>query len=173
MTTHKVSKKITSYRVVKDEQPIADTIEHKITIDETHVRPDMLFGCTYKIKTPVTEHAFYITINDVILNKYTDNEIRLPYEIFINTKNMEQFQWIIGMTRMISGIFRNGGNIIFIIEELKSVYDPKGGYFKKGGLYMNSLVAEIGYVIEQHLKYIGVIKTEITDEPQEHNLEEM
>src|SRR3546814_4430312 len=80
---------------------------------------------TYKIKTPVTEHALYITINDVIMNEGTPQEHRRPFEIFINSKNMEHFQWIVALTRVMSAVFRKGGDITFLVEELRSVFDPR------------------------------------------------
>ena len=113
---------------------------------------------TYKINTPLSEHALYVTINDIVLNPGTEHELRRPFEIFINSKNMDHFQWIVALTRIISAIFRKGGDIPFLVEELHSVFDPKGGYFKKGGKFMPSLVAEIGDVLEHHLKSIGLIK---------------
>jgi len=121
-------------------------------------RPDFLLGSTYKVKTPVSEHSLYITINDIILNPDTDHEVRRPYEVFINSKSMEHFQWVIALTRVISAVFRKGGDITFLVEELSSVYDPNGGYYKKGGVFMPSLVAEIGAVIEKHMKVIGLIE---------------
>jgi hypothetical protein len=110
-------------------------------------RTETLDGTTYKIKTPQSEHALYITINDMVLDG-----VKYPYEIFINSKNMEHFQWILALTRVISAAWRKGGNADFLIDELKAVFDPKGGYYKKGGVYMPSLVAEIGHVIEKHLR---------------------
>lgn len=129
-------------------------------------RPDMLLGSTYKIKTPLSEHALYVTINDVILNQDTDHETRQPYEIFINSKSMDQFQWVVALTRVISAVFRKGGDVCFLVEELKAVFDPQGGYFKKGGKFMPSLVAEIGDAIESHMKMIGLIKDDGPDEHQ-------
>jgi hypothetical protein len=121
-------------------------------------RPEVLFGKTYKVKTPSEDHAMYITINDIILGEGTEFEKRQPFEIFVNSKNMESFQWIVSLTRVISAVFRKGGEVAFLIEELNSVFDPKGGYFKpkSGGKYMNSIVAEIGYVIELHFKELGI-----------------
>jgi hypothetical protein len=95
---------------------------------------------------------------------------RHPYEMFINSKNMEHFQWVLALTRLVSAVWRKGGDSTFLVEELKNVFDPKGGYYKRGGVYMPSLVAEIGTVIEQHLKSIGVIKVEV-DEHQQAYLE--
>ena len=111
-------------------------------------RPEMLLGSTYKIKTPLSEHALYITVNDIVLNEGTEHEQRRPFEIFINSKNMEHFQWVLALTRIISAVFRKGGDVTVLVEELRSVFDPSGGYFKKGGKFMPSLVAEIGEVIK-------------------------
>lgn len=129
-------------------------------LNETITRPETLVGKTYKIKTPLQEEAIYITINDIILNEGTDRQQRRPFEIFINSKNMEHFQWTVALTRIISAVFRKGGEISFLIEELRSVWDPKGGYFKPGtnGVYMHSLVAEVGWVIEQHLTELKLIE---------------
>ena len=114
-------------------------------------RPDQLAGSTYKIKTPLSDHALYVTINDIVLNPGTEHELRRPFEIFINSKNMEHFQWIVALTRIISAVFRKGGDVAFLVEELHSVFDPGGGYLKRGGKHVPSLVAEIGTVIEDHL----------------------
>jgi hypothetical protein len=143
-------------------------------IEEMHEkieRPETLEGTTYKIKTPESEHALYVTINDVVLNPGSDHEIRRPFEIFINSKNMDHFQWIVALTRIISGVFRKGGDCTFLVEELHSVFDPKGGYMKRGGRWMPSLVAEIGDVVEQHLKKIGMMADEM-DEYQRAWLEQ-
>jgi hypothetical protein len=167
----KIDKKITSYKVVKpdDVQPIPEsTLE---TLHEKTERPEVLLGSTYKIKTPQSDHALYLTINDMVLNAGTEHESRKPYEIFINSKNMEHYQWITALTRVISAIFRKGGEIEFLVEELKGIFDPKGGYYKKGGVFMPSLVAEIGCAIETHLKLIGIIKVEI-DQHQQRFIEE-
>ncbi len=139
---------------------------------ESLARPEMLLGSTYKIKTPLSEHSLYITINDLLLNEGTDHEQRRPFEVFINSKNMDHFQWIVALTRIMSAVFRKGGDITFLVEELRSVFDPSGGYFKKGGKFMPSLVAEIGDVVESHLKLIGMIKTEEISEHQQKIMDE-
>lgn len=144
--------------------PVQDSV---VQMHEKVVRPEMLVGNTYKIKTPVSEHAFYITINDILLNPGTPYEKRRPFEIFINSKNMDHYQWISGLTLIISAVFRKGGDVAFLANELRSVFDPKGGYFKRGGRYMPSLVAEIGDVIESHLKMIGMIVESGLDEHQQ------
>ena len=165
----KIEKKIVSYSVVdktdeqKDEKK--EIPAEVVQIGEPLARPDKITGSTYKVKTPVTEHALYITINDLIMNEGTDQEHRRPFEIFVNSKNMEHFQWIVGLTRVMSAVFRKGGDLTFLIEELESVFDPNGGYYKKGGKYVPSLVAELGQVLEEHLKNIGMLKV---TEPEAH-----
>lgn len=131
-----------------------------IRMHEKLARPeglDCLEGSTYKIKTPLDDHALYVTINDIILNPGTEHEQRRPFEIFINSKNMDHFQWIVALTRVMSSVFRKGGDVTFMAEELQAVFDPKGGYFKPGGKFMPSLVAEIGAVVEHHLQRIGML----------------
>lgn len=156
----KIDKKIISYKVVNKVEAtlIQEQPKSLESMHENVERPEVLVGSTYKIKTPQSEHALYITINDIVLNQDTPHEERRPYEIFINSKNMEHFQWVLALTRVISAVFRKGGDACFLVEELKAVFDPRGGYFKKGGVFMPSLVAEIGYAIEAHLKHIGMIK---------------
>ena len=166
----KIEGKITGYEVVKKDEtkPVENNVVH---MHEQIERPEMLLGSTYKIKTPLTEHALYVTINDIVLNPDTPHEKRRPFEIFINSKSMDHFQWVVAMTRVISAVFRKGGDVTFLIEELRSVFDPRGGYFKKGR-YTPSLVAELGDVIECHLKMIGLIKTEEMDDHQKKFLAE-
>jgi hypothetical protein len=178
MAAHKLEKKIISYKVLsEDDKKVAEPqVEYAVkeidreSMNETLSRPEILYGSTYKIKTPQSEHALYITINDMILNEGTEHEERRPYEVFINSKNMEHFQWVLALTRVISAVFRKGGDACFLVEELKAVFDPKGGYFKKGGVFMPSLVAEIGYAIESHLKRIGMLKDREMDDHQKQFL---
>lgn len=167
----KIESKIVGYEVVKNQQAEAEApeVEH---MHEKLQRPEVLMGETYKIKTPLSEHALYVTINDIVLNPGTEHEQRRPFEIFINSKNMDHFQWIVALTRIISAVFRKGGDCTFLVEELRSVFDPKGGYFKKGGRFMPSLVAEIGDVIEMHLRKIGLIAEEQLDEHQRAFIEQ-
>ncbi|GGY13566.1 TSCPD domain-containing protein [Rhodanobacter panaciterrae] len=164
----KIEKKITGYNVVKPEDKVAAnpvTVAapkevrqaEVIQMHESVERPETLVGSTFKVKSPLFEHALYVTINDIVLNAGTPHELRRPFEIFINSKNMDHFQWIVALTRILSAVFRKGGDVTFIVEELKAVFDPRGGYFKAGGVYMPSIVAEIGAVIEQHMKNIGLI----------------
>jgi hypothetical protein len=169
----KISKKIKGYSVGKPDDVIQATIPtvaadprdvievpamaEVIQMHEKVERPDVLVGSTYKIKSPLFEHALYVTINDIVLNEDTEHEMRRPFEVFINSKNMDHFQWIVALTRIMSAVFRKGGDITFLVDELKAVFDPRGGYFKAGGVYMPSIVAELGAIIEQHLKMIGMM----------------
>ena len=153
----KIEKNIVSYSIKKEDSVITTASPDKETMHEEIQRPNELRGYTYKIKTPLTDHAMYITINDIVLNEGTEFEQEYPFEIFINSKNMEQFQWILALTRVISAVFRKGGDATFLAEELKQVFDPQGGYFKKGGKFMPSLVAEIGEVLETHMRKIGPV----------------
>ncbi len=171
----KIGKKIVGYEVVKEDvdqqqaevpEAVVEATAEIIQMHEKVERPEELHGSTYKVKTPMSEHALYVTINDIILNKGTEHELRRPFEVFINSKNMDHFQWIVALTRIISAVFRKGGDVTFLVDELRSVFDPKGGYFKKGGKYMPSLVAEIGDAIESHLKMIGMIVDDSLDEHQ-------
>ncbi len=159
----KIESKITAYEVAKPEDE-AKKESNVTAIAPLLERDDILVGQTYKIKTPHSEHAMYITINDVIVNHGEASEHRRPFEIFINTKNMEHFMWIVTLTRIISAIFRKGGDITFLVEELKAVFDPRGGYYKKGGKYMPSIVAEIGEVIQKHLVSIGMMEGQLQTE---------
>ena len=156
----KIAKKITGYAVAKPEDEQESNVAHIAPLLE---RDDILEGNTYKIKTPNSDHAMYITINDVVINHGTPEEHRRPFEVFINSKNMEHFMWIVALTRITSAIFRKGGDITFLVEELKAVFDPRGGYYKKGGRYMPSIVAEIGEVIQQHLISIGMMEGQLNN----------
>jgi ribonucleoside-diphosphate reductase alpha chain len=114
-------------------------------------RPEALPGNTYKIAWPQSEHALYITLNDIV-----QDGRRRPFEIFINSKNMEHYAWTVALTRMISAVFRRGGDVSFVVEELKAVFDPRGGAWMEGH-YVPSLLAAIGDVIERHMIAIGFI----------------
>ena len=138
-------------------QPAAPASAAPVQMHEQLERPEVLLGSTYKIKSPLVEHALYVTVNDLVLNAGTEHEVRRPFEVFINSKNMDHFQWIVALTRIMSAVFRKGGDVAFLVEELKAVFDPRGGYFKAGGLYMPSIVAEIGSVLETHLRGIGLL----------------
>ncbi len=112
-------------------------------------RDTVLSGFTYKLKWPASDHAMYVTINDTF-----EHGQRRPFEIFINSKNLEHYAWTVALTRMISAIFRRGGDVRFVVEELKAVFDPRGGAWTNGK-YVPSLLAAIGEIVEQHFIHIG------------------
>ena len=143
-----------------------------IRMHEKLERPEMLIGSTYKVKTPVSDHAMYVTINDIVLNEGTEHEKRRPFEIFINSKNLDHYQWIVALTRIISAVFRKGGDVTFLVDELKAVFDPRGGYWKPGGKFMPSIIAELGYIVEKHLISIGLLKKPELDEGQQKLIEQ-
>ena len=189
--TIKIDKKIVKYEVQrpedKAEKPAEKSAEGKgaafdtemvkdkagrtakvIRMHEKLERPEVLIGSTYKIKTPISDHAMYVTINDIVLNEGTEYEQRRPFEIFINSKNLDHFQWIVALTRIISAVFRKGGDVAFLVDELKAVFDPRGGYWQPGGKFMPSIIAELGYVIERHLQSIGLLRRTQLDEHRRH-----
>ncbi len=132
---------------------VADSGE-VIYMSEPLERPQSLEGATYKLKWPDSEHAIYLTVNDVIINGH-----RRPFEVFINSKNMEHYAWTLALTRMISAVFRRGGDVSFVVEELKAVFDPRGGAWMEGK-YIPSILAAIGGVLERHMIAIGFIEGE-------------
>jgi len=138
-----------------------------VRMHEKLERPEMLLGSTYKVKTPISDHAMYVTINDIILNADTDFEQRRPFEIFINSKNLDHYQWIVALTRIMSAVFRKGGDVTFLVDELKAVFDPRGGYWQPGGKFMPSIIAELGHIVEKHLQYIGLLPPTTLDEHQQ------
>jgi ribonucleoside-diphosphate reductase alpha chain len=146
-TTFRPSEHISGILVKNDEKK-----KKEPQIIEIMARPNVLQGTTYKIKTPLAPDALYITINDLI----EDDGSKRPYELFINTKNLQHFSWVVAMTRLISSVFRTQSNPAFLVDELKSIYDPNGGYFSRGK-YIPSLAADIGRTIEEHLGKIGLL----------------
>lgn len=126
--------------------------------------PDELPATRYKLRTPLSTSAVYILISDIILNEGTEFERRQPVEVFIVSKDNSAFQWVTTMTRMISAILRKGGDVTFIVDELKSIHDPNGGYMGRGGVWVPSLVAEIGGIIEKHMIKLGLIVKELAPE---------
>jgi hypothetical protein len=177
MSKIKIEKKIVGYAVkqVEDKDKEAPRQEYRrettaggaeiIRMHEKLERPEMLIGSTYKVKTPVSDHAMYVTINDIVLNEGTEHEKRRPFEIFINSKNLDHYQWIVALTRILSAVFRKGGDVTFLVDELKAVFDPRGGYWKPGGTFMPSIIAELGYIVEKHLIMIGLLaKVELDDD---------
>ncbi len=138
-----------------------------IRMHEKLERPEVLVGSTYKVKTPISDHAMYVTINDIVLNQGTEFEKRRPFEIFINSKNLDHYQWIVALTRIISAVFRKGGDVAFLVDELKAVFDPRGGYWQPGGKFMPSIIAELGYIVEKHLISIGMMTQRELDSDQQ------
>ena len=179
----KINSKIVGYAVADKDKEADASVEVKgernkadiIRMHEKVERPEgmeCLEGATYKIRTPLDDHALYVTINDIVLNSGTEHEQRRPFEIFINSKNMDHFQWIVALTRVMSAVFRKGGDVTFMSEELQAVFDPKGGYFKPGGRFVPSIVADIGAVIEHHFKRIGLLEPDELSEQQQLMLKE-
>lgn len=140
----KVDGKIVDWAVMKDDP--SKLLENPDKPEKPLPRPSALSGRTYKVKSPHSDHALYITIND---------HEGIPFEIFLNSKDAQHHQWMVALTRVISAVFRKGGEINFLIDELRSVFDPNGGHFRKGK-YIPSLVAEIGEVLEEHLSTSGL-----------------
>ncbi|MGB0410922.1 MAG: adenosylcobalamin-dependent ribonucleoside-diphosphate reductase [Pikeienuella sp.] len=140
--------------VEEDETPITAPSGDVIYMSRPLDREERLDGATYKLKWPESEHAIYITVNDAVIAGR-----RRPFEVFINSKNMEHFAWTVALTRMISAVFRRGGDVSFVVEELKAVFDPRGGAWM-AGRYVPSILAAIGGVIERHMVLIGFIEGE-------------
>jgi ribonucleoside-diphosphate reductase alpha chain len=147
--------------ILQPELPLTRKVEHRpadvfeaggvVYMTQPLDRPEALPGSTYKIRWPESDHAIYVTINDII-----QDGRRRPFEIFINSKNMEHYAWTVGLTRMISAVFRRGGDVSFVADELKAVFDPRGGSWMDGR-YVPSLLAAIGNVIERHMIQIGFL----------------
>lgn len=184
MSRLKIESKIVGYAVKQPNEKPADTPRPEfrretteggaeiIRMHEKLERPEMLIGSTYKVKTPVSDHAMYVTINDIVLNEGTEYEKRRPFEVFINSKNLDHYQWIVALTRIMSAVFRKGGDVTFLVDELKAVFDPRGGYWKPGGTFMPSIIAELGYVVEKHLISIGLLAKPELDEGQKKMIAE-
>ncbi|MEO9684005.1 MAG: adenosylcobalamin-dependent ribonucleoside-diphosphate reductase [Tateyamaria sp.] len=164
-TTYRPNAVTGSVLTVSEDKPVAEVVANGddepmhphgdvIYMAEPLDRPKALEGNTYKVKWPDSEHAIYITINDLVIGGH-----RRPFEVFINSKNMEHFAWTVALTRMISAVFRRGGDVSFVVEELKAVFDPRGGAWM-GGKYIPSILAAIGGVIEQHMIATGFIAGE-------------
>jgi ribonucleoside-diphosphate reductase alpha chain len=128
--------------------PKADPLPAK-TDEPLAPRGEQLNGTTYKLKWPESAHAVYVTINDV-----EQDGLRRPFEMFINSKNMEHYAWTLGLTRMISAVFRRSADVAFVAEELKAVFDPRGGAWIQGR-YVPSLLAAIGDIVDRHLNDLG------------------
>ena len=179
----KIEQKIVGYSVAKpqaEEKAARPELKREgggdraevIRMHEKLERPEVLVGSTYKVKTPISDHAMYVTINDIVLNQGTEYEKRRPFEIFINSKNLDHYQWIVALTRIISAVFRKGGDVAFLVDELKAVFDPRGGYWQPGGKFMPSIIAELGYIVEKHLISIGMMAAPELDEGQKKMIAE-
>jgi ribonucleoside-diphosphate reductase alpha chain len=151
---NEVTGSVLSVSEASEAAPEADKGADVIYMSEPLDRPASLDGATYKLKWPESEHAIYITVNDLIVTGH-----RRPFEVFINSKNMEHFAWTVALTRMISAVFRRGGDVSFVVEELKAVFDPRGGAWM-GGKYVPSILAAIGGVIERHMIETGFLEGE-------------
>ncbi len=181
MSRTRIDKKIVDYGVAgsarsrsaeSEAAPAQDEAESNvIRMHERLERPEVLIGSTYKVKTPVSDHAMYVTINDIVLNEGTEHEQRRPFEIFINSKNLDHYQWIVALTRIMSAVFRKGGDVTFLVDELKAVFDPRGGYWQPGGKFMPSIIAELGHIVEKHLIGSGLLKSVELDPQQKQYVE--
>ncbi len=149
-----VTGSVLSVNESSEKAPEADRGADVIYMAEPLDRPQELEGATYKLRWPESEHAIYITVNDLVVGGH-----RRPFEVFINSKNMEHYAWTVALTRMISAVFRRGGDVSFVVEELKAVFDPRGGGWM-GGRYVPSILAAIGGVIEKHMIATGFIAGE-------------
>ncbi|GAA6189997.1 adenosylcobalamin-dependent ribonucleoside-diphosphate reductase [Litorivita sp. NS0012-18] len=149
-----VTGSVLSVSETSEESPEVDHGADVIYMADPLERPKSLDGATYKLKWPDSEHAIYLTVNDIVMGGH-----RRPFEVFINSKNMEHFAWTVALTRMISAVFRRGGDVSFVVEELKAVFDPRGGAWMEGK-YIPSILAAIGGVLERHLISIGFIEGE-------------
>jgi len=161
----KIDKKIVSYKVIDKTKEV--TLPEELPKFVRHEREEVLHGRAYKIKPAGQDDSYYIIINNQIIDG-----IQRPMEIFINSKNVEHFQWIQLVTRLVSAIFRKGGDYSFIVEEFKAIHDPKGGYWGKDritgkGIFYSSMLNEIGAVIDEHIRYTTGNIEEISIEPME------
>jgi ribonucleoside-diphosphate reductase alpha chain len=148
-TTYRPNAITGSVLEVKPTQPPASVAQ---LFNDLMVRSDKLSGATYKLRWPDSEHAMYVTINDI-----EQDSVRRPFEVFVNSKNLEHYAWVVALTRMISAVFRRGGEVAFVAEELKQVFDPRGGQWNNGR-YVGSLVAAIGDIIERHMLETGFLE---------------
>jgi ribonucleoside-diphosphate reductase alpha chain len=150
-TTYRPNAITGSVLEVKPATPVAAPAPTAVMTD-LMLRSDKLIGATYKLRWPDSEHAMYVTVNDVELDG-----VRRPFEVFVNSKNLEHYAWVVALTRMISAVFRRGGEVAFVAEELKQVFDPRGGQWSNGH-YVPSLVAAIGEILERHMRDTGFLQ---------------
>ena len=148
--TEKIEQKITGYKVKTEEVSASEPAISRY--HESHDRPEVVRGKTYKLKP--ADHAFYITINDAEIDG-----VWRPIELFVNTKDIQHFMWVMIFSRLVSAILRKGGEYEFMIDEMKAIIDPAtGGYWKKGEGHVPSLIADIGNILEKHIKALDTGK---------------
>lgn len=170
-----INSAITSFSVKKPTENSPNESDSPIPtqfMSETLDRPECLSGKTYKVKPPMQDKAFYVTINHIVLNEGTEHEHLHPFEVFVEGGKDDQSQWIAFSTRAITAVFRKGGEFQFIIDQMKETVDPAGGYMLGRGRFAKSIVAHIGFTIEDHLKSLGIIKDEEMTEIQSQILTE-
>jgi len=150
----KIENKIVGFAVVKEQEAVEVSAPVPVVSTVIESRPELVEGKTYKLKPGSSDHAFYVTINDIV----DGNGVRRPVEMFVVSKDIASFQWISALARLVSAVFRHTPDVRFISEELKEVFDPQGGYFIPGskGKRANSIVAHIGHVLGQHLDSLNV-----------------
>ena len=171
----KIDQRIKSFRVIDARQRAAESegrAQLPVQPGEPPERPAALAGTTYRIESPHGAHALYVTLNDILLDAGTPQERRRPFEIFIHAQDMEHCPWRIALARIMSAVLRQGGDCTFLVEELKAVSDPRGGYLKPDGVYMPSSVAEIGAVLERHLSAIGLLRQPRPDAARQRHFAE-
>lgn len=150
-------KKIVSYKLIEEKIAPAEVVAPDVMTEKV-ARPSNLRGTTYKISpTDGESSSLYITINDIVLNPGTEHEEIRPFEIFINSKNVEHVQWVSALTRVMSAVFRKGGDCAFLVDELEEVFDPRGGYWI-GSKLMGSIVAHIGSILKEHFSSLGMVE---------------
>lgn len=173
--TVKIDQRIKSFRVIAARQRTAEAegrAQQPVQPDEPLERPEALAGTTYRIGSPRGAHALYVTLDDILLDAGTPHERRRPFEFFIHSQDMEHCPWRVALARILSAVLRQGGDCTFLVEELKAVSDPHGGYLKPDGVYMPSIVAEIGAVLERHLSTIGLLQPALPDQVRQRRLAE-
>ena len=179
----KIESKITGYSVGSksentNDNPHTENTRDNITsqvglelLNERMERPESVEGRTYKIKPPFQDNSFYIIVNHVTLNVGTELERKVPFEVFIQGGAAEHQQWVSWGTRLVTSVWRNGGDSRFVIDDMKETLDPQGRYSIGGGRYANSIVAHIGFVIEDHLYSIGFFQKEEMSDLQRNYLD--
>lgn len=160
----KIEQKIVGVSIAKKSAAVSNIVQMHEAIE----RDEKMIGATIKIKSPVLDHAIYVTVNHIVLNPGTANESIRPFEVFFNTKDSSNLQWMQALSLLMSAIFRKGGDFAFIIDELKGIHDPKGGVLLPGGVFVPSVLAHVGIKLEEHFYAIGAMKkAELSHEVQQ------